>query len=252
MRVEGLQECQNDSTASTLFVFNGELKLDINELILRKKIRGDCFRLLSACFYPPEKELYLQECLFQNLTTALRQVCPEAMVFSKKMEEAFLHYSGEDLAVEYARLFVGPYELKAPPYGSVYLDHERRVMGDSTMEVIKIYKEAGLSTDEDFKELPDHVAVELEFIYYLIHQEVEALENSEIDKALSLKETQEVFLNRFLKQWVPRFCAKMKEGTENEFYSALADCVLSFLSYLDGAKNFDLIIGLGKTSDQGV
>lgn len=226
-------------TLSALVIFDGELKLDINEFILRKKMRGDCFRLLSACFYPPEKELYLKECLFQNLTTALSQVCPEALMSSTKMEEAFLHDSGEDLAVEYARLFVGPYELMAPPYGSVYLDHERRVMGDSTMEVIKIYKEAGLSIDEDFKELPDHVAVELEFMYYLIYQEVEALEKSQLSKALTLKETEELFLNRFLKPWVPRLCERIKASTENEFYIALANCVLVFINHPDLTENLE-------------
>ncbi len=220
--------------------------MDINELILHERRRGDCYKLLSACFYLPKKELYLEESLFENLLMLLKTVCPDAAIFSTKMGEAIKKYSNEELAVEYAKLFIGPYELKAPPYGSIYLDQGRRVMGDSTMEVRKMFEEAGLSIDDNFKDLPDHISVELEFMYYLIHKEVEALENSEIDKALSLKETQQVFLNRFLKQWVPRFCAKMKEGTENEFYSALADCVLSFLSHLDGAKNFDLIIGIGK------
>ncbi len=40
-----------------------------------------------------------------------------------------------------------------PNNGSVYLDEGRRVMGDSTMEVIKMYRDEGLSIDEDFKEL---------------------------------------------------------------------------------------------------
>lgn len=211
--------------------------MGIDEYLQRKKTTGDCFRLLSACFYPPKKQLYLQEGLFQNLTTALKLVCPDASVFSKKMEEAFLYYPSEDLMVEYAGLFVGPYELKAPPYGSVYLDQQRRVMGDSTMEVIKIYKEAGLSIDEDFKELPDHVAVELEFMYYLIYQEVEALEKSQLDKASALRETQELFLNRFLKPWVPSLCERIKASTDNEFYNSLANCVLVFVDHLNIAEN---------------
>ena len=211
--------------------------MGINEYLQCKKTTGDCFRLLSACFYPPKKQFYLQEGLFQNLTTALKLVCPDASIFSKKMEEAFLNYPSEDLMVEYARLFVGPYELKAPPYGSVYLDQERRVMGDSTMEVIRIYKEAGLSIDEDFKELPDHIAVELEFMYYLLYQEVEALENSQLDRASALRETQERFLKRFLKPWIPPFCAKIKENTENEFYVALANCVITIVCDLNLAEN---------------
>ena len=111
-------------------------------------------------------------------------------------------------------------------------------MGDSTMEVIKIYKEAGLSIDDNFKELPDHVAVELEFMYYLIYQEVEALEKFQLNKATTFKETQELFLNRFLKPWISRFCAKIKESTDNEFYDALANCVLAFVSHLNLTENF--------------
>ena len=145
------------------------------------------------------------------------------------MGTALLDYSEEDLSVEYAKLFIGPYELKAPTYGSVYLDGVRRVMGDSTMEVIGIYQEAGLAIDDEFKELPDHIAVELEFLYYLIYKEVEALEKYGIDQALNFIRHQELFLNKFLGQWVLPFCKKIKEGTDNEFYTALADCLLAFI-----------------------
>jgi TorA maturation chaperone TorD len=202
----------------------------VRDLIIHERTRGDCYKLLSACFYLPRKKLYLEEDLFQNLTMLLKTACPEAALFSIEMEKAIHNYSDESLAIEYAKLFVGPYELKAPPYGSIYLDQGRRVMGDSTLEVGKMFEGAGLSMDEHFKDLPDHISVELEFMYYLIHREVEALEKSEMERALSFKETQETFLNRFLRPWVPPFCKKIKENTENEFYNALADCLLCFLN----------------------
>jgi len=191
--------------------------------------RGDCYRLLAACFYLPQKGLFVEEDLSKNLTMLLKEVCPEAAKFSGRMGDAILNYSEEDLQVEYAHLFVGPYELVAPPYGSVYLDGKKRVMGDSTIEVSRIYKEAGLFVDDDFKELPDHIAVELEFMYYLIFKEVEALEKYEINAALQFIKMQEVFLNKFLRQWVAPFCEKIKEGTENGFYTALADCLKAFI-----------------------
>ena len=146
------------------------------------------------------------------------------------MEKAFLEADEEGLTVEYARLFVGPFELKAPPYGSVYLDGERKVMGNSTIEVIKLYEETGLVMDKDFKELPDHIAVELEFMYYLIHKEVEALEKSEKEKALAFGETRLRFFNRFLSPWIPPFCEKIKEATDNQFYIGLADCLSTFIT----------------------
>jgi len=204
--------------------------LDINESILFERKRGDCYKLLSACFYLPKKEIYLEEKVFKTLTSLLNTLCPDAAIFSAAMEETIQKYSNEDLAVEYARLFVGPFELKAPPYGSVYLDGGRRVMGDSTIEVVRIYEKAGIVMDKDFKELPDHIAVELEFMYYLIYKEMEALEKLEKDKALALGETRILFFNRFLSQWVPSFCKKMKESTSNLFYIALADCLSTFVS----------------------
>lgn len=210
-------------------IFRQEVKVDIEELVINERIRGDCYKLLSACFYYPGKEVFIQEGLLKNLTEALKRVCPHAAVFLEKMEEAISHYTDEELLVDYSKLFVGPYELKAPPYGSVYLDKEKKVMGDSTMEVIETYSEAGLSINDDFKELPDHIAVELEFMYYLIFKETEALEKSEMDAALHFIGMQRAFLDRFLGRWVGQFCEKIKEGTDNNFYLALADCVSAFI-----------------------
>ena len=204
--------------------------MDINESILFERKRGDCYKLLSACFYLPKKEIYLEEKVFEGLTLLLNTLCPDAAIFSAAMEETIQKYSNEDLAIEYARLFVGPYELKAPPYGSVYLDGGRRVMGDSTMEVVRIYEKAGLAMDKDFKELPDHIAVELEFMYYLIYKEAEALEKSEKEKALAFGETRLRFFNRFLSPWIPPFCEKIKEATDNQFYIGLADCLSTFIT----------------------
>jgi TorA maturation chaperone TorD len=194
------------------------------------RFRADSYRFLSACFCLPKREIFLQEDLFKNLTNALGRICPEAVVFSSEMERAFLGVDEEELTIEYARLFVGPYELKAPPYGSVYLDEERKVMGDSTMEVTRLHEEAGLVMDKDFKELPDHIAVELEFMYYLIYKEMEALEKLEKEKALALRENRNHFFNRFLSPWVPPFCEKIKETTDNLFYIALADCLSTFIT----------------------
>jgi TorA maturation chaperone TorD len=217
--------------------------VDIREFIFHEKLRGDCYRFLSACFYAPKKELFLEEGLFENLTTAVKQICPEAAVFSEKMREAFVNYSTEELSVEYARLFVGPYELLAPSYGSVYLDNERRVMGDSTMKVIGMYQQAGLSIDDDFKEVPDHITAELEFMYYLIFKEIAAIERSEIERVEQFIKTQELFLNKFLGRWIKPFCEKIKEGTDNDFYIALADCISTFVLNSNPSGNIRELLG---------
>lgn len=201
----------------------------IHEIVLHEKMKSDCYRFLSACFCEPQKNLFREEHLLNNLTMNLQQTSPGAAVFSALMEENIRQYSDEELAVEYAKLFLGPFEIKAPPYGSLYLDGERRVMGDSTMDVIRFYEGAGLSGSKDCRDLPDHIAVELEFMSYLIYKEIEALEKSDFKTALNMVSKLEQFLDRFLGSWIVPFCEKIKESTDNGFYAALADCASSFV-----------------------
>jgi TorA maturation chaperone TorD len=207
-----------------------EIHNDRSEFIFREEQRGDCYRLLAACFCLPQKELFVQENLIENLTRSFELVCPEAAEFSMRMKKALSRYSNEDLSVVYAKLFIGPFEVKAPPYGSVYLDEGRRVMGDTTMEVMDLYRREGLSIDNEFKEPPDHISSELEFMYYLVHREVSALKRADTDAGQQYREKQKLFLNKFLKIWIPLFCERVRGGTDNEFYRSLADCLLTFIN----------------------
>ncbi len=190
---------------------------------------ADACRLLSACFYLPDKKLFNEERLFDNLVALLSRICPEAKEYGTKMAETFGNYSEEDLRVEYAKLFVGPNELLAPPYGSVYLDEGQRVMGDTTMEVGRMYEEAGLSLQEDIKQPPDHISLELEFMYYLIHKERQALNEKDFTGAERLRDKQRFFHDKFLATWVPDFSDRIKDNTQNQFYSSLADCLNTFV-----------------------
>ena len=192
--------------------------------------RCECYNVLASCFYLPEKELLIREKPVDRLTSSLQHVCPDAAQHSVKMGKALLRYSNEELSIAFSKLFVGPFGLRAPPYGSVYTDEDRRIMGDSTVEIQKFYSQAGLTIRDDFNELPDHIAIELEFMYYLIFKEIKSLENSQNDLALECVRNQDIFLNKFLCRWVATFCKNIYEGTENEFYRSLANCVQTFVS----------------------
>ena len=51
----------------------------------------------------------------------------------------------ETLDREFHHLFVGPNDLEAPPWGSVYLDSEAVVFGDSCMSLVRWMKENGIA-----------------------------------------------------------------------------------------------------------
>lgn len=190
-----------------------------------RKKQENALRLLAACFYEPEKELLTSEGVCGNLRACLDSVSPEAVSSVDDMEKALERYSDEELKVAYAKLFVGPFSLAAAPYGSVYLDDGRRVMGDSTMDVIEWYKKEGLARSDDCKDLPDHIAIELEFVSYLMSREITALEASDADTAAAYEAKRQSFAETLLNPWVPEFCEKIRQGTDNAFYIALAACL---------------------------
>jgi len=188
------------------------------------------YRLLAACFYPPQKILFEKERLFENLHSLVKVSMPEASATYEQLGVCFAQNSEEELTVAYAELFVGPFELAAPPYGSVYLDGARRVMGDSTIETMKLYEAAGLVLDDTQKEVPDHIAIELEFLYYLTTKSIEAVSKGDNELFVRFEDIRSQFVNNFLGKWVGPFCENIRKKTTNSFYLALSDCLESSIS----------------------
>lgn len=196
--------------------------------VVEKKLRqSNCFKLLAACFYEPDRQLFLQERLCDNLVSLL-SACGyvPAAEAARDMLVALSEVNDEELKIEYARLFIGPFELVAPPYGSVYLEEKKMLMGESTMAVQKMYHEAGLSLD--VKEAPDHIALELEFMHYLCLDESRAEAKGQHEEALAFYKKQTEFMTRFLAPWIPAFCDNIRQGSGNLFYVHLADCLENF------------------------
>jgi putative dimethyl sulfoxide reductase chaperone len=184
--------------------------------------RANCFKLLAACFYEPEKDFFIEENLCRNLQDLLDGWASEAAKAASDMGLALLSTEQEQLSLDHAELFIGPFELIAPPYGSVYLEKNRQIMGDTTIGVLKSYQEAGLSVDE--KEPPDHVAIELEFMSLLNTREAEAGARGETNEAEKIRGQQKDFYHDYL-SWVPSFCEAIRKGTKSQFYLSLADCL---------------------------
>lgn len=201
-----------------------------NTILVQEQRWADSYRLLAACFYQPERGMFVEEKVCESLGEVLSHLCPEAEEAATKMGNALVRTNDEDLSVEYARLFVGPFELAAPPYGSVYLEKQRRVMGETTMATLKKYQEAGLFLDADLKEPPDHIALELEFMHYLSARISGALQGEDGGRVSSLRQRRTEFLDSFLGQWVGPFCASIKEATENDYYRALSDCLTAVIA----------------------
>lgn len=191
--------------------------------------RSDIYRLLAVFFYPPDEELFSIKDSLATLQRAIDAVSPQCKPFVEQMQHQFHQLGVDQLKVDNAKLFVGPFELIAAPYGSVYLDSGRRLMGDSTVAVRTFYIHYGLDLGDDFHDLPDHISVELEFMNYLIYKHVEFQQQQNTKEADIFRSTQQEFFNRFLHPFAKQFCERIKTGSDNAFYIALANCLQSFL-----------------------
>lgn len=132
------------------------------------------------------------------------------------------------LIPEHHRLFIGPGQLPAPPYESVYREG-RRVMGETTLEVGRQYEEAGYTLHPSFKELPDHVVAELAFMALLVEEEAGAWEVEDASAALARLQRQGRFLRDHLLRWLPAFCERLLASTENPFYRRLVATLGEFV-----------------------
>lgn len=196
-----------------------------------QQIQADIFKLLAACFYKPEKEVLIDNNLPGTLASLVKNISDEAYRGAVKMKEALSTHPIEDLQVEYTRLFIGPFGVAVPPYGSYYLEKSGEVMGETTQKVMQLYRKGGLTIDQEFTELPDHIAVELEFVYYLLT----TMNNAEIrnngEKYNSLDELYAQFYSMYFIPFIRAFSEKLLQETDNDFYGGLAMCLQDILNY---------------------
>jgi len=194
-----------------------------------EKARSVIFNIYSALFCQPDRAIIGDINVYKKLDQAVQFCNLNASDHVEKLKTAADMYSDTELLVEYARLFIGPFKTFAPPYSSVYLGSENTVYSEETVWVMQFFQKAGLDFNRDIHDLPDHIAVELEFIYYLIFNEVSQIEENNIDKAKFYHDHQSEFIKEHLHKWVPAFCARIIEETKNEYYQILAESMNIFI-----------------------
>ncbi len=171
--------------------------------------RSDSYKFLSECYYPPDDELVrkvIDTAQDHAFFSGLACCVPPAVEL-------------KSLSVDFAELFVGPFKLLAPPYGSVYLE-DSMMMGDSTVDVRNCYESEGL--DIVIKDAPDHIAIELEFMYFLVARQIEAARDANLQVLQSSRLKQSSFLQAHLGRWVSEFAENVKNNAKTEFYRNLA------------------------------
>ena len=117
----------------------------------------------------------------------------------------------QDLTEQYQNLFIGPNELVAPPWGSVYLDPECVIFGNSLLALRDFLKRHQIAFQAQQDEPEDHIGLMLMLAAYL----------SETRPHLLLE-----FLSQHLLTWAPHFLTKLANVENHPFYQGLAKLTL--------------------------
>src|SRR5690554_3912256 len=134
--------------------------------ISKTEKKANLYKVLSILFVQPTSEM---DFYLTHLQDSVEYLYPELKEKVDKLRNEFQKHKEDltNLKVEHAKLFIGPFDVLAPPYSSIYLEQGRSVIGESTLFAKDMYEKAGISMSQESKEIPDHISIELEFLYYL-------------------------------------------------------------------------------------
>lgn len=192
--------------------------------------REDLCRFIAACYYEPTPA-FAEERMFDSMLAAAQQLDPALAASAQRLGEAFAAQDLQTLLIDYTRLFLGPVNPLAQPYASFWLTGERTLMQDATVALLELYAEGGFDIDEDFQDLPDHVAAELEFLYLLNHRwhraaSAAADESIDLGRIAGLRQR---FVAGHLGHWIGAFAQAVQAGAASAFYRELGALTQAYL-----------------------
>jgi len=133
-----------------------------------------------------------------------------------------------ELERDYTRMFFSSKPRLAYLFESVY--SEGKLLQESTFEVARLYRGAGLVLNEDFRLPPDHIAVELEFLSFLFFKEIEGLKNGNKEAVEYARELQDVIINKHLRSFALNVAERVAKHARTSFYRTVAQVLQRYFS----------------------
>lgn len=131
----------------------------------------------------------------------------------------------EELVWEYRRLFVGPGHLPAPPWGSVYTDHECVIFGEATLALRAWMRAQGIARLVDDKTPEDHIGLMLVLMAWIARNQPADLDD---------------YLRLHLLPWSSHFLDELAEAAKQPFYEGLARLAKASLEGIQSERALDV------------
>jgi TorA maturation chaperone TorD len=187
-------------------------------------------KLLGALlYYPPSSEEVTPLLTFLKTEGWIRQwPYGSAEVLAESASLIAQGVNGsctESMDEAFQRLFIGPYALDAPPWGSVYLDKESVLFGESTLSFRWWLDSNGIDPLNQNNEPEDHIGLMLMMTAWLAEQWPILLDE---------------LLEFHLLTWAPRYFELLKNTANHPFYQGVAK--LGLVTLKGWQEQRDLVI----------
>ena len=204
-------------------------------------LRSAVYKALADIYrYPDSQWLEDMSSRKKELSTLFEDLVHQTGFISEALATTFSSsFDGfilEDTQVEYVRLF--DYRPPCKIYESAHV----KLKGDNPAQLYLLiegcYEQFGLVMSETFKDPPDHLSIELEFMHFLAHKEARALQAGSENEVEKYLQAQRDFSANHITQWVPEFCDCLTKKARHDFYRHLGEVTGRFVdrdsAYLKG------------------
>jgi len=192
--------------------------------------RAQAYALLARAFGRPDAwyEADVAEgCFGDALAEAL------AALGHEELADAAAAISGvpeAPLTDEFVRLFNPSMHGNCPPYETEYTAAHVFMRAQQLADVAGFFRAFGLRVATGFRERPDHIATELEFMQVLTLKEARALARRERAHAGICRRAQARFLQEHLGRWLEPYCQKLAALGGDGFYARVAGLARDFVA----------------------
>jgi len=137
----------------------------------------------------------------------------------------------DKLEEDYVRLFISDREgITAPMYQSCYEFENAPLMGASAIQMKHRLESKGLDLADHLQEPPDHLCIELEYLYFL-------MQTGWHDKNSAYIEEGADFASEIMLPWVDRFRQKIARQHSGSFYALAASVLCALLDLIARIHN---------------
>ncbi|WP_456485314.1 TorD/DmsD family molecular chaperone [Hydrogenimonas sp.] len=196
----------------------------MNDVLTKQIARINLYALISRIMMKEVDEDFLEK--FESDEMIL-SFFPNYQNWDRRKEISKKQLLDQFLNVDFANMFV----LHMIPYESFYRRDDQMLETGGDNPVVQLYNEYDFRVELDVARAvsPDHIGIELEFMYMMATSEFKALENGDYEAACNIAKIERDFLKEHLLEWAPMFLMNMKAESGTPFYFDAASLALEFL-----------------------